>query len=242
MNPDKHVLNAQMIQSYPELNIDMDMVLRGMGTDPLIIRQRKPRLVVLAEQALKEGLTLIEPVAAYRILAVEEMRHDGFKLADNVRLKGALLVQQLACAEKIAVLVCTLGSALEKRVAALMHEDPAFAFALDGFGSMAAEALGVTVCAELEDEARSAGLYTSIPLNPGMIGWTVDVGQPQIFTALNADKIGVTLNTSAQMIPYKSVSMVLGISQYPFNAGRPCDFCSMNTTCRYQNHTARLDG
>ena len=68
-----------------------------------------------------------------------------------------------------------------------------------------------------------------------MIGWPVDVGQRQIFTVLDTAKVGVTLNESAQMIPHKSVSMILGISQIPFVAGRTCDFCNMRETCHYQN-------
>jgi cobalamin-dependent methionine synthase I len=62
-----------------------------------------------------------------------------------------------------------------------------------------------------------SGLHTSIPLIPGMNGWPVDVGQPQIFTALDAAIIGVSLNENAQMIPRKSISMVVGIGKSSFN-------------------------
>jgi hypothetical protein len=69
-----------------------------------------------------------------------------------------------------------------------------------------------------------------------MIGWPVDVGQPQIFNNLDAAAIGVTLNDSAQMVPRKSVSLVLGFAPTPFEAGSPCDFCALRNTCRYQHH------
>jgi hypothetical protein len=235
-------VSDQIIYSYNNLNIDVDMVLRGQGADPSIIRQRRPRLVALAEQAVEEGNRLIDPMAVYRTLRVEKISHDRFSLAEGVELRGALLAQHLGCAEEIVLLVCSLGSKIEQRVTELMKTDMAYAFALDGFGSVAAETLGLAVCAELEEAAQRAGQFTSIPLNPGMIGWTVGEGQKQIFGALDAARIGVKLNESAQMVPHKSVSMILGISHFSFSEGRPCDFCAMNETCRYQKRDIHFGG
>ena len=232
----------QIIRSYPNLNISVDMVLRGQGADPALIRQRKPRLVAIAERALEEGLLLIEPLAVYRILPVEKISHDRIDLAGGHRLRSSMVAQNLGCAEEIALMVCTLGARLEKKVSALLADDPAYAFALDGLGTVAAEALGLAICSELEENAQASGLFTSIPLNPGMIGWTVGEGQPQIFNALDASQIGVILNEDYQMIPHKSVSMVMGRSHFSFHAGRPCDFCSMKETCRYQNRDTHFSG
>lgn len=237
-----NLMHDQIIRAFPDLEIDVDMVLRGQGADPAVIRARRPRLVEIAGQALAEGLQLIEPLAAYRILPVEKWVHETFTLVGGIKLTGALLSQNLACAKQIAFLVCTLGAGLEKRVSELMQDNPTYAFALDGFGSVAAEALGLAVCAELEAEARNAGLFTSIPLSPGMIGWPVEAGQPQIFNVLKATQIGLGLNESFLMIPHKSVSMLLGISPSSFGAGRPCDFCSMQKTCRYQKKDAQYGG
>jgi hypothetical protein len=134
-------------------------------------------------------------------------------------------------------MVCTVGSAIDERISALMPRDPAYALALDGYGSAAAEALGVELCARLEQDAARTGQCTSVPINPGMLGWPVDVGQPQIFSNLDAAMIGVTLNESALMIPRKSTSMVLGFAPTPFAAGTPCDFCALRNTCRYQHQS-----
>ena len=230
------MMTLPITQVSPQIKVDVDMVLRGQGADPAVIRQRRPRLVAAAEQALTEGLSLIEPVVQYRIVDVQKISHERFSLAEDIKLTGALLAEHLGCAQQIALLVCTIGPKLDQRVSQLMDQNPVDALALDGFGSAAAEALGLAICAELEQNAHAAGLFTSVPLNPGMVGWPVEEGQPQIFSALKPDNIGVTLTENAMMTPRKSVSMVLGISASPFIAGRPCDFCSLNATCRYQNH------
>jgi hypothetical protein len=69
-----------------------------------------------------------------------------------------------------------------------------------------------------------------------MVGWPVEVGQPQIFSNLDTAAIGVTLNDSAQMIPRKSISLVLAFAPTPFEEGTPCDFCALRNTCHYQHH------
>ncbi len=229
-------MNDQIVARDWQLNIDLDMVLRGQGADPVAIRRRKPRLVEAAQRALAEGSSLIESGVLYRSLPVESVRHERITLAGGSQLTGPLLAQHLAPAQRIALIVCTIGDALERRISSLMRDEPAYALALDGFGSAAVEALGAAICARLEDEAARDGKCTSIPLSPGMIGWPVDIGQPQIFSLLDADVIGVTLNERAQMIPHKSTSMILGISRSSFSAGRTCDFCALRETCRYQDH------
>ena len=235
-------MSTQVTITNWHLDIDADMVLRGQGADPAVIRQRRPQLVEIAKNALEEGQKLIEPGTTYRILPVEAMRHETFKLADGAKLSGAPLKQHLAQSRQIALIVCTLGMKLEQRISALLGPDPSYALALDGFGSAALEALGVAICSKLESEFRSAGSYTSVPLSPGILGWPVDVGQPQLFSTLDAAQIGVSLNDCTQMVPHKSTSMVLGISPTPYSAGRTCDFCNMNQTCRYQNRDAHFNG
>ncbi len=225
-----------------QLNIDADMVLRGQGADAASIRQRKPRLVDVAQRALEEGSQLIEPAVVYRILPVESVRHERMILAGGSQLTGPLLAQHMAPAQHVAVIVCTIGQALEQRSSSLMWIDPPYALALDGFGSVAVEALGVAICARLEDEAARDNKCTSVPLSPGMIGWPVDVGQPQVFSLLDTDAIAVTLNESAQMIPHKSTSMILGFAPTPFEEGRTCDFCALRETCRYQDRDQRYGG
>ena len=70
-----------------------------------------------------------------------------------------------------------------------------------------------------------------------MVGWSVEIGQPQIFSNVEAEAIGVTLTDSAQMLPRKSTSLVLGFAPTPFELGTPCDFCALRDTCRYQHHS-----
>lgn len=229
-------MSNQVILRDIQLNIDADMVLRGQGADPAVIRARKPRLVEMAERAVQEGAALIEPAVVYRFAPIETVKHERLILTDGAPLSGSLIAQHLSPARYVAMIVCTIGAAIDDRISTLLPRDPAYALALDGYGSAAAEALGAEVCARMEQDAARSGHCTSVPISPGMVGWPVEVGQPQIFSNLDVDAIGVTLNDSALMIPHKSVSLVLGFAPTPFAAGTPCDFCALRNTCRYQHH------
>ncbi len=234
---DERITESIVLRDW-QLDIDVDMVLRGQGAEASVVRQRRPQLIDIAQRAIEDGKQLIKPAVVYLQLAVTSLHHEKLILGNGAVLKGELLAQHLAPAEQIILLVCTIGSALEQYVAEVLTTNPAYGLALDSLGSTAVEALSVAACTSFEDQAGRSRLYTSLPLSPGMIGWPVGEGQSQIFSLLAANLIGVTLNESAMMIPAKSISLVLGLSHTPFTTGRTCDFCALRDTCRYQDHYA----
>jgi hypothetical protein len=219
-----------------DLQIDVDGVLRGQGADPAVLRSRSPRLVACAEQALQEGLQFLEPAVAYRRLRVEALQHEKLRLEDGQCLAGPLIAQHLGPAQEVVVLICTVGDALEAHAQQVIASNAVLGLALDGVGSAAAEALATEACLLLEEEAAQRGMEATIPLSPGMIGWPVEVGQPQLFGLIDAAQVGVTLTSYSMMTPRKSLSMVLGLGEGVNQGGRTCDYCYMKETCRYQDH------
>jgi len=110
-----------------------------------------------------------------------------------------------------------------------------YGLALDGVGSAAVEALATAACRHFAAEAAAEGMRTTVPLNPGMVGWPVPEGQAQIFAILDGSEIGVTLTADHLMMPIKSLSMVIGVGLQVDTQGRPCDFCTMAEVCRYRS-------
>jgi hypothetical protein len=228
------------------LELNADHILRAQGAEPAAIRARKPGLVEIAEWALQEGRPLMQPTVLFQEIRVQGLKHERLELENpenpEIRrgLTGSLIAQHLGPAEHIVVLVCTIGETLENIAAELMTTDPLLGWAMDGLGSAATESLATMACNQIEASAAEAGKQTTLPLSPGMIGWPVDRGQEQIF-ALLGDKpaqIGIKINSSSMMTPRKSLSMVLGVGTNVGNTGRTCDYCSVSSTCKYQNHYA----
>ncbi len=219
------------------LDLDVDMILRGQGADPAVLRQRSPQLIPFAEQALAEGRSLIEPVLVFRELAVKAQRHECLILDDG-SLTGKLVPKHLGAATQLVVMVLTIGDKLVVRVSEVMSQDILYAMALDGLGSAAVEALGAAACRYVEDQATARGLKTTLPLSPGMEDWPVDAGQQQIFGWVDASQAGVRLTESWMMVPRKSTSAVMGLGKDIAQQGRPCDYCAMTKTCRYKQQYA----
>ncbi len=75
----------------------------------------------------------------------------------------------------------------------LFGADPQYALALDGLGNAAVEMLAQQVCANIGEKVQTKGWTASTPLSPGITGWPVEIGQPQIFALLDPSTAGVTL-------------------------------------------------
>jgi hypothetical protein len=219
-----------------KLTIEIDHILRAQGADPAIIRARRPKIVDIAEQALQTAMPLLKPSVTYQKIGVDSLRHEKMTLAGGGVLSGSLIVKQLGAAEEIIALVCTIGPELEQYDKEISMTDPVLGLALDGVGSAACEVLANEACKYFEDEAVEKGLQITMPISPGMIDWSVAVGQPQIFALLGDNGTSVTLTDSALMLPRKSLSMVLGIGANVNSGGKPCDYCNMRETCKYNEH------
>jgi hypothetical protein len=219
-----------------DIDFDVDAILRGQGADPGAIRSRSPRLVELAGRALEEGRALLKPQTLFRELDVDVLRHERLVLDSGQYLSGELVSDHLSPAQRVVLILCTVGDALEAHAAEVSKDDIVYGLALDGVGSAAVEALANAACKHFEDQAEEHGYQSSIPISPGMVGWPVEKGQPEIFKILDPEQIDVRLTEYGLMIPRKSLTMAVGFGPQMKTAGRTCDFCAMRETCRYQDH------
>jgi hypothetical protein len=218
-----------------DLKLDVDKVLWGQGADPAVIRARRPKLVQMAESVIAEAGAYVSPAVVYSRIPVETVRHERLILQGG-SLKGPLIFQHLAGAAEVIVAVCTVGERLSMLAEETFQADPIRGLALDGLASAAAEALGEAACQRFEMMAAEAGLSSSIPLNPGMIGWPLPESQQQVFALIDASEIGVQLNSAGLMTPLKTVSLVIGFGSDLSREGKSCDYCAMRETCRYKDH------
>jgi hypothetical protein len=219
-----------------ELDLDADKVLWGQGADPARVRARRPKLAEIAAAAIAEGRPLLAPVVLYRRIPVLELRHERL-LLEGGSLAGPLMADRLAAASEVIVAVCTVGDEVTSLISERFQTDPVGALALEGVAGAAAEALAEAVCRRFDALALAEGLQTSIPLNPGMIGWPLEEVQAQIFNLIDASEIGVALDPGTYLMqPLKSLSLVIGLGRELNPTGQTCDLCSMRETCRYKDH------
>ena len=225
-----------MAQIYTDILLDFtaDMVLRGQGADPAVVRARRPVLVDLAQKAIDVGAELVSPAVIHDTFSVSKDKQTGIFLNGMYALAGELISEQLAGAGRIALAIVTIGSALEEKIYQAGHDgDMALSLALDGLANAAVDMLSFWYCQKIEQQAEEAGQSSTIAFSPGMLGWSVEQGQPQVFAALQPDPQLVRLLPSGMMLPRKSASMAIGLGGQIQGGGKPCKFCSMNSMCSY---------
>ncbi len=166
----------------------------------------------------------------YRVFSLKDTE-DGPQLSEaGLTLPGELAKQMLTGCQRAALIVCTLGAAFDFLLRAQEKRDMAEALLLDGCGSAAVEA----GCDEAEREiaARFPGMYLTDRFSPGYGDLPLTL-QPQILTALNAEKrLGVHAAPSCLLMPVKTVTALVGIASSPRPARiRGCDHCALRENC-----------
>jgi hypothetical protein len=219
----------------PTRNIDI--------SDALAATITRPNAPAAQLKARREALSLFKeedlavPVFSYQIVPVLEMFGEMLSLEHGV-LRAPGLTDRFTGLVSIAAVVCSLGSALEKRVSALFAERKySLALALDEIGTELLFHTDFQASTIIRDDAHRQGMTTSIEMNAGSSGLPLDQ-QPLVVSLSGGERHGVAVNEQGMLFPVKSLSMVIGIgANFPSQgASKRCDNCSSRKQCRIQMH------
>ncbi len=218
------------------LSLKTGEVLRreGLGGN-FKIRPRIKNLILELLASVKQ-VHLLEPAVAYEIQSITEMSREQVSLEGNSVVHGSLLPSTFPEAKELAIAVGTIGPRLEKQVAEYFDRDePLRGILLDGIGSAAVDSLTQEVCRLITAEASSRGYQASSPVNPGMPGLPI-TEQWRLLEMVPAREIGVSLTSSGEMIPRKSISMIIGIGpkMKTWTRAEVCARCSLKNNCPYR--------
>ena len=195
----------------------------GVTSDPE--GETRGRLTALMEE-------LRGRIVPRHVLRVMEIRRRGgeLTLGEQVPLPGKMARDMLRECERAVLLVCTLGPAFEARARTAKTRSMTEAVLLDALGSAWVEA----ACDEAERElaARFPALHLTDRFSPGYGDLPLNV-QPDVLAATDAARrLGVQATESFLMIPQKTVTAVIGLSDKPQPASiRGCAHCPMRGTC-----------
>ena len=176
-------------------------------------------------------------------LAVREVRprmaERRFPLAPDGSLAGTSMTPKgndvraiLAPCREAVLLAATLGAESERLLLRMQAKDAAQALLLDAVLSAAIEAVLDAREEALRGELAAQGRYLTDRCSPG--SGDMPLAQTrEICEVLGAQRaIGLTVSAGGVMIPRKSVTAILGISDVPV-ARRPagCEGCAARETC-----------
>lgn len=175
----------------------------------------------------------IRPCYVYRETTVV---HDeqGVRLGCmSVPLTGKSAAEHLKGCDKAIILAATLSAEADKLIRRLAVSDMAESLAADSLCSAAIEA----VCDLAEEEifSRINAPYRTWRFSPGYGDMPLEL-QKDLLDALNAQRrIGLTVTESSLLVPVKSVTAIIGISDAPVaEKGKGCRICSMRESCAFR--------
>lgn len=198
---------VQVLTDLP-LAIDPDEVLRFQGYKKGV-DMPSAEVRALFDDALAIGADLMKPRVVVRWLAVDRRWPDGLEAA-GVELAIPSIGARWGVVEHVAVAICTIGAALERRVAELWESrELPLASMLDSVGSGAVESLAEYVNDLLCQHGLSAGVKVTNRISPGYADWDV-AEQEQLFRLCPGAPAGVSLNAACVMTPGKSISLLAG--------------------------------
>ena len=147
-------------------------------------------------------------------------------------LIGNDIQRHLAKSDRVIIFAATLGSAADRLIRTAEITNMAYALILDALASAMVE----EVCNNVESTLRdTVGGFFTWRYSPGYGDYPLDV-QSNIIRLLNADKrIGLTVTNSDILIPRKSVTALIGVSDTEQEKGqRGCATCKLRETCSFR--------
>ncbi len=147
-------------------------------------------------------------------------------------LQGKDIKKHIKDCKRVIFFAATLGAAADRLIRAAEIENMAYAVVLDSYGS----ALIEDYCDKFEAQMlkKTGGFFTP-RYSPGYGDYPISV-QHDFIRFLSADKrIGLTATENHILIPRKSVTAVIGVSEKNMNKEKNgCESCNLKDTCKYR--------
>ena len=190
-------------------------------------------IAALADECEQRLLEEINPGYVYRVFDIEETDGGVSAVGTPLVFAGNDIKGHLSGCSKCVIMCVTLSLGADKVIRGYESSAMEKAVVTDCLASAAIE----QVCdiAEREIQAAVGEYHYTWRFSPGYGDFPLDI-QPQILDVLQAQKrIGVTVTDSLILIPRKSVTAVMGISESEISKGRRgCGCCNMREKCEFR--------
>ena len=186
------------------LKIDYEDVLVRMGAN-----KYRTKIDTKIETSILETIDLAKKLLQpkYAISMATKNVKDNEIFLEDFRISSKDIFKLLENSESVCGLIATIGFSIDSKISFFLEQKEIMpAFILDSVGSVAIEELVQNIC----DDIKTKYGNTTMRFSPGYGDWPIQ-NQKDFLQWLGAEKIGIALSPSFQMIPRKSVSALFGI-------------------------------
>lgn len=193
----------------------------------------KDEIIKITEECEQRLLDAIKPKYVYRVFDIEESDQGVLVKDTPLIFKGNAISKHLKDCDRCVLMCATLSAEADKVIRSYEAVEMEKAVIADSLASAAAEQVCELAEAEIQKEVGS--FYYTWRFSPGYGDFPLDI-QKDFLSAVDAAKrIGVTVTQNDILIPRKSVTAVMGISQKEISkTRRGCNSCNMKDTCKYR--------
>lgn len=215
-------------------SIDRREILRYLGYGQ---KEADAATLESVEQCLKELEKAVRPASRW---AVFDIVHGPDKVGlpqCDMELPGQSIASHLEGCSKAVLLAATLSAQADRLIRCTQACDMAKGLIMDCCATAAIEA----VCDETEEDIRNhfPGQYFTFRFSPGYGDLPITL-QKKFLAVLDAPrKIGLCATDTSLLTPRKSVTAVIGVSNYPIAPQkRGCGTCNLRETCQFRKRGA----
>ena len=153
----------------------------------------------------------IFPKAIFQDYEIEKIEGDSVYFKSGNIFNGPNISKILKGSKIAIIFICTLGIATDQTIAATSESGDTLAtIIMDSITTGLLGVLGEHISKIIKKEGlKEKGWASTCQYSPGQYKWTIEE-QKEIFQMVNGEKIGVLLNKSYLMVPFKSISGVYG--------------------------------
>jgi hypothetical protein len=230
-------IQSEILEFVPDparLDIDPKPIYRALGYRNASV----PELVTgLVDDILRKAIFLVSPRCTVAIAPDEGLAFEKNSLScHRVTLHTQpIITKRLKKSSRIALFVCSLGSALEEWSKAELSEgDLLKGYTIDAAASAYVETVADWMEHELERVVSPRGWKQTNRYSPGYCDWSVSE-QQKIFSFFPPSPSGVVLTDSSLMIPIKSVSGVIGLGPDVAREEYECKLCDLKECFQRRN-------
>ncbi len=187
----------------------------------------------LVNETEKQLIGIIAPRYIYRFFQITPAKN-GVQL-DNGKLflPGKDIHAHLKGCKQAVLMAATLSTVTDRFLKKLQINDMAKAAIANSAANTAIEQVCDAVAEEIQK--RTPNLYQTFRFSPGYGDLPIEI-QKNFLTVIDAPrKIGVAVTASNIMVPEKSVSAIIGLSEKPLQKKRRgCRDCNLRGSCMFR--------
>lgn len=217
----KNILFSHRID--PEnLDINIAEIYRYMGIHISKVSNAEKELVmnninsVMKAMSLR-GVYIISDACVYK---------NEVQIGDAV-FESANLAKNMRGCSYACMFVITCGQGVDRLISKYSHISPSSALAISAIATAVSEEYADIVCRDIAQLVYDDNLFLRPRFSPGYGDLSINYQTDIIRITDSGKRIGVTLTDDLMMLPSKSVSAIIGLSEYDSGCTQTgCEFCN----------------